>query len=37
MDPHDVDGEDKVNWSSRIEIAFIHIVHDHVENGDLQT
>ncbi|GAY50379.1 hypothetical protein CUMW_126130, partial [Citrus unshiu] len=29
MDPCDVDDEDKTDWSSRIEIAFIRIVHDH--------
>lgn len=37
IDPHDVDGEDKADWSSRTEIAFIRIVHDHVKKGDLQT
>ena len=35
MDPCDVDDEDKTDWSSRIEIAFIRIVHDHVKKGDL--
>ncbi|KAH9671166.1 Myb DNA-bind 3 domain-containing protein [Citrus sinensis] len=29
MDPHDVDVEDKADWSSRIENVFICIVHDH--------
>ena len=37
MDPCDIDGEDKANWSSRTETAFIHIVHDHVKKVDLQT
>ncbi|ESR42436.1 hypothetical protein CICLE_v10013561mg [Citrus x clementina] len=31
MDPHDVDGEDKADWSSRTETAFIPIMHDHVK------
>ncbi|KAH9734861.1 hypothetical protein KPL71_017538 [Citrus sinensis] len=29
MDPHDVDVEDKADWSSRTENAFVRIVHDH--------
>ncbi|GAY58906.1 hypothetical protein CUMW_190410, partial [Citrus unshiu] len=29
MDPHDVDVEDKADWSSRTKNAFIRIVHDH--------
>ena len=37
MDSHDVDVEDKADWSSRIETVFIRIVHDHVKKGDLQT
>ncbi|ESR50647.1 hypothetical protein CICLE_v10033833mg, partial [Citrus x clementina] len=37
MDPHNVDVEDKADWSSRTENAFISIVHDHVKKGDLQT
>ncbi|ESR49731.1 hypothetical protein CICLE_v10033776mg, partial [Citrus x clementina] len=37
MDPYDVDVEDKADWSSRTENAFIRIVHDHVKKGDLQT
>ncbi|KAH9769639.1 hypothetical protein KPL71_012093 [Citrus sinensis] len=37
MDPHDVDVEDKADWSSRTETVFIRIVHDHVKKGDLQT
>ncbi|KAH9716604.1 hypothetical protein KPL71_021516 [Citrus sinensis] len=37
MDPHDVDVEDKADWSSRTKNAFIRIVHDHVKKGDLQT
>ncbi|KAH9792734.1 hypothetical protein KPL71_004254 [Citrus sinensis] len=37
MDPHDVDVEDKADWSSRTETIFIRILHDHVKKGDLQT
>ena len=37
IDTHDVDVEDKTDWSSRTETIFIHIVHDHVKKGDLQT
>ncbi|KAH9706750.1 hypothetical protein KPL70_012329 [Citrus sinensis] len=37
MYPHDVDVEDKADWSSWTENAFISIVHDHVKKGDLQT
>ncbi|ESR60604.1 Myb DNA-bind 3 domain-containing protein [Citrus sinensis] len=37
MDPHDVDVEDKADWSSRTKTIFICIVHDHVKKGDLQT
>ncbi|GAY49769.1 hypothetical protein CUMW_121600 [Citrus unshiu] len=33
MDPHDVDGEDKADWSSRTETAFIPIMHDHKVSG----
>ncbi|ESR49424.1 hypothetical protein CICLE_v10033416mg, partial [Citrus x clementina] len=29
--------QDKADWSSRTENAFIRIVHDHVKKGDLQT
>ncbi|GAY68255.1 hypothetical protein CUMW_262710, partial [Citrus unshiu] len=31
MDPHDVDVEDKADWSSRTKTIFICIVHDHVK------
>ena len=37
MDSHDVDVEDKADWSSRTKTIFICIVHDHVKKGDLQT
>lgn len=37
MDPQDVDGEHKVDWSTRIETTFILIVHDHIKKGNLQT
>ena len=37
MDSHDVDVEDKADWSSQTETIFIRIVHDHVKKGDLQT
>ncbi|XP_024038253.1 uncharacterized protein At2g29880 [Citrus clementina] len=37
MDPHDVDVEDKADWSSRIENVFICIVHDHVKKGQLKS
>ncbi|GAY45393.1 hypothetical protein CUMW_089150, partial [Citrus unshiu] len=37
MDPHDVDVEDKADWSSRTENAFIRIVHDHVKKEYYQT
>lgn len=37
MDSHDVDNEDKIDWSSKIETAFICIVHTHAKKGDLQT
>ncbi|GAY67031.1 hypothetical protein CUMW_253420, partial [Citrus unshiu] len=32
MNPHDIDVEDKVDWSSRTETVFIRIVYDHVKN-----
>ena len=37
MDPQDIDGEDKVDWSTKTKTIFIHILHDHIKNSDLQT
>ncbi|ESR54057.1 hypothetical protein CICLE_v10024100mg, partial [Citrus x clementina] len=28
---------DKVDWSTKTKTIFIHILHDHVKNSDLQT
>ncbi|CAL9008696.1 unnamed protein product [Prunus brigantina] len=36
MAPKNVDGEEKVQWPSKHEEFFIHILHDHVKKGDLQ-
>ncbi|KAK0575135.1 hypothetical protein LWI29_034424 [Acer saccharum] len=33
----DVDVDDKAEWSTRNDVIFIRILHDHVKKGDLQT
>ncbi|KAK2634751.1 hypothetical protein Ddye_029543 [Dipteronia dyeriana] len=33
----DVDVDDKTEWSTRNDVIFIRIMHEHVRNGDLQT
>ena len=33
----DVDVDDKADWSTRNDVIFIRILHDHVKKGDLQT
>ena len=37
MASQDVDYDDNVEWSTRNEGIYIHIVHEHVKKGDLQT
>ncbi|CAL8993958.1 unnamed protein product [Prunus brigantina] len=37
MASKNVDGQEKMSWPPRNETIFIHILHEHVKNGDLQT
>ncbi|BFG14551.1 hypothetical protein CerSpe_177980 [Prunus speciosa] len=37
MASKNVDGQEKISWPQRQETIFIHILHEHVKKGDLQT